>query len=176
MIGLLKVGNRSLYLYDAAMKECKQSAPLCILDFYVHESRQRKGFGHQLFDFMINVTRRLSPSLIGGCELGGLQREGAEVAKVAIDRPSDSLLCFMTKHYGLTSPIWQSTNYVVYPPFFAGHPPQPTSCRIFRTKLALRWERGGGGGGRPARCILPPPVRLRYAPAGERLCSSWGRR
>ena len=34
--------------------ECQ---PLCILDFYVHESKQRSGFGRKLFDFMIQVKK-----------------------------------------------------------------------------------------------------------------------
>lgn len=38
--------------------------------------------------------------------------------RIAIDKPSDSLLQFMNKYYALTDPLWQSTNYVVYAPFF----------------------------------------------------------
>ena len=29
--------------------------PLCVLDFYVHESRQRKGCGKRLFEAMLEV-------------------------------------------------------------------------------------------------------------------------
>lgn len=46
------------------------------------------------------------------------QHENSSPENVAIDKPSPSLLQFMNKHYGLNEPLWQSTNYVVYPPFF----------------------------------------------------------
>lgn len=54
VVGLLKMGRKKLYVFDAAglvhEKDC-----LCVLDFYVHESRQRKGYGKKLFEFMLNV-------------------------------------------------------------------------------------------------------------------------
>ena len=31
-------------------------SPLCVLDFYVHESRQRCGHGKLLFEAMLNVS------------------------------------------------------------------------------------------------------------------------
>jgi alpha-tubulin N-acetyltransferase 1 len=46
------------------------------------------------------------------------QTEGIGADEVGIDKPSESLLQFMNKHYGLVDPIWQNTNYVVYPGFF----------------------------------------------------------
>ncbi|KHN86403.1 Alpha-tubulin N-acetyltransferase 2 [Toxocara canis] len=98
VIGILKIGYKCLYLMDASMKTFK-TTPLCILDFYVHDTLQRRGNGHALFEYMI-------------------QHEGSSVEKVAIDKPSDSLLQFMNKYYALTNPLWQSTNYVVYAPFF----------------------------------------------------------
>ncbi|OZC06255.1 hypothetical protein X798_06757 [Onchocerca flexuosa] len=76
-----------------------QVAPLCVLDFYVHDTLQRQGYGHALFDYM-------------------LQHENSSAENVAIDKPSQSLLQFMNKHYGLNEPIWQVTSYVVYAPFF----------------------------------------------------------
>ena len=30
--------------------------PICVLDFYVHESRQRMGCGRKLFDYMLHVS------------------------------------------------------------------------------------------------------------------------
>uniref|UniRef100_A0A0R3S5M8 Alpha-tubulin N-acetyltransferase n=1 Tax=Elaeophora elaphi TaxID=1147741 RepID=A0A0R3S5M8_9BILA len=98
IIGLLKIGYKNLYLMDQSMKSFKV-APLCVLDFYVHDTLQRQGYGHALFDYM-------------------LQRENSSAENVAIDKPSQSLLQFMNKHYGLNNPIWQVTNFVVYPPFF----------------------------------------------------------
>ncbi|EFO15252.1 hypothetical protein LOAG_13260 [Loa loa] len=98
IIGLLKIGYKNLYLMDQSMRSF-QTAPLCVLDFYVHETLQRQGYGHALFDYM-------------------LQQENSSAENVAIDKPSQSLLQFMNKHYGLNEPIWQVTNFVVYPPFF----------------------------------------------------------
>uniref|UniRef100_A0A915BYW2 Alpha-tubulin N-acetyltransferase n=1 Tax=Parascaris univalens TaxID=6257 RepID=A0A915BYW2_PARUN len=98
VIGLLKIGYKCLYLVDTTMKTFK-TTPLCVLDFYVHDTLQRMGNGHSLFECM-------------------LQHEGSPVERIAIDKPSDSLLQFMNKYYALTDPLWQSTNYVVYSPFF----------------------------------------------------------
>jgi len=33
----------------------REVEPLCILDFYVHESRQRSGCGKKLFEEMLKV-------------------------------------------------------------------------------------------------------------------------
>ena len=43
-LGLLKVGKKNLFIRNemGALKEIK---PLCVLDFYVHESCQRSGIG-----------------------------------------------------------------------------------------------------------------------------------
>lgn len=61
--------------------ETKPVPAMCVLDFYVHESRQRAGLGREMFDVM-------------------LEREGVEPQKLAIDRPSDKLIAFLRKHYG----------------------------------------------------------------------------
>lgn len=34
--------------------------PLCVLDFYVHESRQRTGCGKNLFEAMLEVMEKMS--------------------------------------------------------------------------------------------------------------------
>jgi alpha-tubulin N-acetyltransferase 1 len=45
--GILKVGKKKLFHHDA--KGCvKELQPLCVLDFYVHESVQRAGIGKVL--------------------------------------------------------------------------------------------------------------------------------
>jgi alpha-tubulin N-acetyltransferase 1 len=43
-LGLLKTGKKNLFIRtaDSSLKEIK---PLCVLDFYVHESCQRNGIG-----------------------------------------------------------------------------------------------------------------------------------
>lgn len=35
-----------------------EAEPLCVLDFYIHESLQRHGYGRELFQHMLQVTRR----------------------------------------------------------------------------------------------------------------------
>lgn len=58
---------------------------MCVLDFYIHESRQRAGLGKEMFEVM-------------------LKRENVHPIKLAIDRPSDKFLAFLRKHYGNTPP------------------------------------------------------------------------
>ncbi|TKR72694.1 hypothetical protein L596_020106 [Steinernema carpocapsae] len=103
VIAMLKGGFKNLYLFDLAMTPFQEKV-FSILDFYVFHSLQRQGNGHQLFDFM-------------------LQKEQIDPMQCAIDKPSDSLVRFMAKHYGLENPIWQSTNYVVYPGYFVDKNP-----------------------------------------------------
>lgn len=96
--GMLKTGRKALYVFDRDGHHYQVQAP-CILDFYVHESRQRSGLGKKLFEYM-------------------LQREEVDAKRLAIDRPSDKFLAFLNKHYQLTSPIRQMNNFVVYDGFF----------------------------------------------------------
>ncbi|KAF2902838.1 hypothetical protein ILUMI_03355 [Ignelater luminosus] len=95
---MLKTGKKSLYVFDRDGHHY-QVAPPCVLDFYVHESRQRTGLGKQLFEHM-------------------LQKEKVEPVKLAVDRPSDKLLSFLNKHYGLNNALRQMNNYVVFDGFF----------------------------------------------------------
>lgn len=37
----------------------KEIEPLCVLDFYVHESLQRKGEGKRLFEYMLAMERKI---------------------------------------------------------------------------------------------------------------------
>lgn len=55
VIGLLKVGEKHLYIYDSQGR-VHERTPLCVLDFYVHESKQRLGYGKRLFDTMLQVS------------------------------------------------------------------------------------------------------------------------
>ena len=43
-IGFIKIGRKKLFLRDtyASIVEVE---PVCVLDFYVHESQQRMGYG-----------------------------------------------------------------------------------------------------------------------------------
>jgi alpha-tubulin N-acetyltransferase 1 len=55
VIGILKVGAKHLYVYDS-QGQVHERTPLCVLDFYVHESKQRLGYGKRLFDTMLEVS------------------------------------------------------------------------------------------------------------------------
>ena len=78
---ILKTGEKSLFLTGATMQNIK---PRCVLDFYVHESLQRRGIGNEMFEFM-------------------LDREKVTAFKMAYDRPSGKLMGFLKKHYKLSS-------------------------------------------------------------------------
>ncbi|MFH4973754.1 hypothetical protein AB6A40_000463 [Gnathostoma spinigerum] len=106
--GMLKIGYRTLYLFDKKLKSY-QTKPLCILDFYVFDSMQKAGHGHALFEYM-------------------LEHEHWPVEKVAIDNPSEAFLNFLEKHYHLSEPIWQSTKFVVFEPLFSELEPADGHC------------------------------------------------
>jgi len=44
VVGFLKVGIKKLFVVDL-FNGLVEIEPLCLLDFYVHESEQRSGFG-----------------------------------------------------------------------------------------------------------------------------------
>ncbi|XP_072406254.1 alpha-tubulin N-acetyltransferase 1 isoform X2 [Chiloscyllium punctatum] len=97
-IGFLKVGHKKLFVLDGRGAH-NEMEPLCVLDFYVHVSLQRHGYGKELFDYMI-------------------QYEGTKPHHLAIDRPSSKFLSFLKKHYGLAATIPQVNNFVVFESFF----------------------------------------------------------
>ncbi|CDW90312.1 alpha-tubulin n-acetyltransferase [Stylonychia lemnae] len=96
--GILKVGKKNLFIRNESgqMTEIK---PLCVLDFYVHESMQRNGIGKQLFERMLQVEK-VNPQRLG------------------YDRPSEKLLSFLAKHYHLKRYVPQANNFVVYSQYF----------------------------------------------------------
>jgi alpha-tubulin N-acetyltransferase 1 len=96
--GIIKVGQRNLFHYDGTGK-VKEIKPLCVLDFYVHESMQRVGVGKILFEKML-ATERIEPR------------------KLAYDRPSPKLIGFLSKHYGLDRYVPQNNNFVIFSQFF----------------------------------------------------------
>lgn len=63
VIGMLKVGKKHLYLMNGAQDKFEEE-PMCILDFYVHDSVQRKGNGHHLFDHMLKVSITSQASVV----------------------------------------------------------------------------------------------------------------
>ncbi|EAR90231.2 alpha-tubulin N-acetyltransferase (macronuclear) [Tetrahymena thermophila SB210] len=96
--GFLKVGQKNLFYRDM-MGNIKEIKPLCVLDFYVHESCQRQGYGKLLFEYMI-------------------QCEQTSPEKLAYDRPSPKLIAFLKKHYNLVKYIAQNNNFVVFDQYF----------------------------------------------------------
>ncbi|XP_052790660.1 uncharacterized protein LOC128224721 isoform X2 [Mya arenaria] len=102
VVGILKIGPKKLFVYShhGAVHEME---PMCVLDFYVHESRQRMGCGRKLFDFMI-------------------QDIGVTPVHLAIDRPSFKFSQFLSKHYNLRAEIPQVNNFVVFEGFFSNRP------------------------------------------------------
>jgi alpha-tubulin N-acetyltransferase 1 len=42
--GFIKIGKKNLFIRNQA-GTIKEISPICVLDFYVHESQQRSGFG-----------------------------------------------------------------------------------------------------------------------------------
>jgi len=98
VVGILKIGKKKLFVYDHA-GVLHELNPICVLDFYIHESRQRVGCGKVLFEAML-ATEHVQPK------------------HLAIDRPSDKFLYFLRKYYNLTQMIPQVNNFVVFDGFF----------------------------------------------------------
>ena len=98
VLGFIKVGAKKLFLRDRSYNYHEVNA-LCVLDFYVHESTQRRGIGKQLFDYMLKFEKKIPTEL-------------------AYDRPSPKLLSFLRKYFGLNDFIQQNNNYVVFDDFF----------------------------------------------------------
>ncbi|XP_014369851.2 alpha-tubulin N-acetyltransferase 1 isoform X2 [Papilio machaon] len=98
VIGILKIGEKKLFLYDRQGK-LMISTPMCVLDFFVLDNRQRSGFGKKLFDYMLQ-DQKLKPY------------------ELAIDGPSPKMLDFLKKHYNFTKVIKQSNNFAVCEKFF----------------------------------------------------------
>jgi GNAT superfamily N-acetyltransferase len=63
VVGLLKVGRKNLFVFDAAGAHHEMQA-LCVLDFYVHESKQRMGCGKALYEYMLRVSVSAHSSIV----------------------------------------------------------------------------------------------------------------
>ncbi|XP_021376137.1 alpha-tubulin N-acetyltransferase-like isoform X2 [Mizuhopecten yessoensis] len=102
VVGILKIGHKKLFVYDrnGGVHELE---PICVLDFYVHESRQRMGCGRKLFDFM-------------------LRDMNVKPQHLAIDKPSFKFSQFLNKHYNLKGEIPQVNNFVVFEGFLNNRP------------------------------------------------------
>lgn len=131
-LGFIKVGSKRLFISPPALhasrsnNSCVQDAfkeinPVCVLDFYVHESCQRTGLGKLLFDTM-------------------LEQEGVSAAQLAYDRPSPKFLPFLAKHFGLSRYQPQNNNFVVFDAYFGR-----SSGAESRGARSHSVRRGGGG-------------------------------
>ena len=94
VVGIIKTGRKKLFIYNDS-PVLHEIEPVCILDFYVHESVQRKGYGKKLFEHV-------------------LQHEKTRPEKLAYDRPSAKFLAFLGKHYNLSTFVPQRNNFVVF--------------------------------------------------------------
>ncbi|XP_058148862.1 alpha-tubulin N-acetyltransferase 1 isoform X3 [Dasypus novemcinctus] len=119
IIGFLKVGYKKLFVLDDREAH-NEVEPLCVLDFYIHESLQRHGHGQELFQYM-------------------LQKERVEPHQLAVDRPSQKLLRFLSKHYSLETTVPQVNNFVIFEGFFAHQhrPPAPSLRAARRSRAAV---------------------------------------
>eukprot|EP00736_Rhodelphis_marinus_P006977 Rmarinus@m.17893 len=100
VLALIKIGFKKLFIRDRAGNYA-EIEPLCVLDFYVHESCQRRGCGLELFTKM-------------------LEDQGISAVKLGYDRPSPKLLSFLSKHFSLRDFDPQANNYVVFRQYFDG--------------------------------------------------------
>jgi len=98
--GLIRVGDRQLFLRRKSDADYTQVRPLCVLDFYVCESLQRSGEGKLLFEHM-------------------RQHERVEAASLGYDRPSGKFLGFLRRHFGLSSFTPQSNTFVLFDEYWS---------------------------------------------------------
>ncbi|KAG0264498.1 Alpha-tubulin N-acetyltransferase 1 [Mortierella polycephala] len=95
--GMLKIGEKKLFIVDKSGALHEQEV-CCVLDFYVDESFQRRGFGKLLFDYMIKV-------------------EGIDPNQIAYDRPSPKLYRFLNKHFQLHRHLPQPNQFAIFEGF-----------------------------------------------------------
>ncbi len=57
VIGFIKVGVKKLFIRDQ-FTNFNEISPLCVLDFYVHESEQRNGHGKVKFLLISHYLRQ----------------------------------------------------------------------------------------------------------------------
>jgi alpha-tubulin N-acetyltransferase 1 len=100
--GFVKYGCKDLFLYrriKGKMVYSQMDGVMCVLDYYVSSSHQRKGIGLVLFQEMLKDLDKKPEQL-------------------AYDRPSNKLLAFLSKHYGLNNADHQPNRFTLYDGFF----------------------------------------------------------
>ena len=100
LLGILKVGPKRLFIAKTTGGGIEEMEPCCVLDFYVHETAQRGGWGSLLFNTF-------------------LESESRHPARLAYDRPSPKLIAFLAKHHNLRSYARQNNNFVVYDEYWS---------------------------------------------------------
>jgi len=122
---LIRTGKKRLFLSDVFGNQ-HECLPLCVLDFYIHESKQRSGYGRVLFEFMIH-------------------KENIAPFQLAIDRPSPKFVNFLKKHYKLENPLNQINKFVIFQSFFSDDKAiglvdsnRRRSAPVYRNKLLER--------------------------------------
>lgn len=120
VIGVLKVGLKDLYLFDEQSNLSSHRETPAILDFYVHESHQRRGLGKRLFEYM-------------------LADQGWSVGKCAVDRPSAMMRTFLAKHYQLVHTVPQANKFVLYKDFFSKESSDAQAERAYAPGLRLKF-------------------------------------
>ncbi|KAG0283331.1 Alpha-tubulin N-acetyltransferase 1 [Linnemannia gamsii] len=95
--GMLKMGEKKLFIVDKSGTLHEQEV-CCVLDFYVDESCQRRGFGKLLFDYMLKV-------------------EDIDPCQIAYDRPSPKLYQFLNKYFQLERHLPQPNQFAVFQGF-----------------------------------------------------------
>lgn len=98
VVGLIKMGWKKLYVHDQNGSPTEATV-FCLLDFYISETRQRRGYGIKLMDYM-------------------LKDNDIKASQLAFDQPSDYLMQFLSKHFNLTNSVNQSNNFVIFVEFF----------------------------------------------------------
>eukprot|EP00667_Euglena_gracilis_P022606 EG_transcript_25250 len=144
-IGILKVGTKKLFIRNAA-GAYKEIEPLCVLDFYVHESHQRNGIGLILFEVML-ASEKVPPHKFG------------------YDRPSPKLLGFLNKHFGLSSFLPQANSFVVFNAYFD---PSFISPNLTHKDQAQRGSCGSQRATRTSGSFSTPWATDEVAPVGKR--------
>ena len=99
VFGYIKLGPKKLFLKDRLFNYHERNT-LCVLDFYVYESVQRRGIGKELFDYMLSF-------------------ENTRADLLAYDRPSSRLYSFLKKNYGLDNHIPQNNSFIIFDNFFS---------------------------------------------------------
>ncbi len=98
IVGYIKVGEKNLCYRHIDGKFTDISA-VSVLDFFVHPSVQRRGYGKELFESM-------------------LVYEKTTAQRLAYDRPSFKFKAFLARHYALDQYVAQVNHFVVFDKFF----------------------------------------------------------